>query len=25
VTLTKYLANFMKIDEIHAEHCDGKL
>ena len=25
VTLTKYLANFMKIDGIDAEHCNGKL
>jgi len=25
VTLTKYLANFTKIDEIDAEPCDGKL
>jgi len=23
--MTKYFANFMKIDEIDAEHCDGKL
>ena len=22
---SKYFANFMKIDEIDAEHCDGKL
>jgi len=25
VTLKKYFANFMKIDEIDAEYCDGKL
>jgi len=25
VSLTNYAANFMEIDEIDAEHCDGKL
>jgi len=24
-SLTNYPANFMKIDEMDAEHCDGKL
>jgi len=25
VSLTNYLENFMEIDEIDAEHCDGEL